>query len=282
MDMDSKENMNQTQEEPAPVKAQIVIKKGGQFFTEADATENVFDAQSLMKSAGLSADFISETMGELNAMTDALGLTDEELTGYKDGQVIKVQMNPNSYTITSRTNFKNERMGGIRSESATFGFFAPPHPRTLSVKLFYDIMLQADYLNKLSSLGKDVANSLTSVSGITNMGMQLMSTFKKFSGKEDIGKLYLDKLLGLTRILKGINTPPLVSFQYGSTAFEGYVKDVNVVYQRFNQVGEVTRAEVSMTIEESNIFSEKEGGSGAEAPLPSLSSDSKVMDNSPL
>ena len=199
-----KDGLGFSQEEPAAVKAQIVIKKGGQFFTEEEATANAFDASSLLKGAGLDDSFINDTLSELNSMTESMGLDDVNFTGYKDGQIIKVQMNPNSYTISSKTNFKNEKMGGIKSESGTFGVFVPPEPRSLNVKLFYDTMLQGEYLDKLKNAGEDISKSLTSATGLAGAATQLISVFKKFSGKEDLNKLYLDKLLGLTRVLKGI------------------------------------------------------------------------------
>lgn len=269
-----------TQEEAAPVKAQIKIVKGGHFLT-GEEQKSPLSGLSLsgMESLG---DLTDNVMAEFNELQQSIGLGDTDFTGYNNGEVIQVQLNPNSYTIKSKANFKSEKMGGIKTQEKTMGVFSPPAPKELSVELFYDTMLQSDYLDKLKEIGTSVANSLTSANGLTDMGTKLMSVYQKFTSKEDLNKLYLDKLLGLTRILKEIQTPALVCFQYGSTSFEGYVDNVSVEYKRFNKMGEVTRAQVRLSIKESNIFGAKEKAGGNEIKTPSLSSSSSVLENTPL
>ena len=266
-----------SQEEAAPVKAQIIIKKGGQFKESDDMMGN------MLSSLGLSSDDMGDLLAQHDDLMSAAGIDNENFTGYKDNEVIKVQMNPNSYTIKSKSNFKSESMGGLKPDNATFGTFTPAQPRNLSVKLFYDTMLQADYLDKVKDAGQGVVKALSSSTDFMSAGMGLMKVYQKFNGKEDLQKLYLEKLLCLTRVLQGINTPPLVCFNYGSVDFEGYVKDVIVEYKRFNKVGEVIRAEVTLSIEESNSYSDKEASSAkGGAKSPSISSGSKALPNSPI
>lgn len=283
MDFNSLKNglSNLTQEEAAPVKAQIKIVKGGHFLTGEEEQKSPLSGFSL-SDMGLPSDLMDNTIAEFNELQQSMGLGETDFTGYGNGEIIQVQLNPNSYTIQSKSNFKSEKMGGIKTQEKTIGVFSPPNPRELSVELFYDTMLQADYLDKLKEIGTSVANSLTSANGLMDMGTKLMSVYQKFTSKEDLNKLYLDKLLGLTRILKEIQTPALISFQYGSTAFEGYVDNVSVEYKRFNKMGEVTRAQVHLSIKESNIFGDKDKASGSETKMPTLGSSSSVLENIPL
>lgn len=269
-----------SQEEAAAVKAQIVIKKGGKF---TDSEERTGDLGSMLSDIGFSTDDMQDLMEEHKALMSATGLEAENFTGYQDNEVIKVQMNPNSYTIKSKTNFITQNMGGLKPDNATFGIFTPPEPRVLSVKLYYDTMLQADYLDKLKEAGSSVLKSLSGAKDFMSAGMGLMKAYQKFNGKEDLQKLYLEKILCLTRVLNQINTPPLISFEYGSISFEGYVKDVTVDYKRFNKMGEVVRAEVSLSIEESNSYGDKEKTSGSkEAKKPEIGSSSKALPNLPI
>lgn len=277
-----KESLSPFMEEAAAAKAKIVIVKGGTF---AEEEEDSMSPMSLLAQSGLPQEMLESTMADFQSMQENMGVDLGPIRGYMDKEEIKVQMNPNSYTIKSDSNFKSEKMGGTSSDTGTFGTFGPARPRMLSVKLFYDTMLQGDYLDKLKNSKDSIVSaftSLTSASGLMDAGLKLMNAYQKFNGKEDLNKLYLDKLLGLTRILKEISTPPLISFQYGSTTFEGYAKNVSVEYQRFNKVGEVIRAEVTLSVEESNQYGTKKEANTAGAQTPSIGSTSSVLPNQPI
>lgn len=266
-----------TSEEPAVVKAQIVIVKGGNFADNQSEEDDPFS--SMM--AGIDID--NEVMSQFNELTSALGIDDESFTGYKDGEVIKVQLNPNSYSIKSITNFRGGMMGGMKGKDNTANIFGPSKPRELSVELFYDTNLQADYLEKIKNTTSDIVKSLNSATSLMTAVTSSLSVYKKYNTKEDLNKLYLNKLMGLTRVLKGINTPPIISFKYGSTEFEGYAKEVSVKYERFNKEGEVTRATVFLSIKESNAFDKLNNSSSSqETGLPDISSISNVLSTDEL
>ena len=255
--------------EPAPIKAQITIKKGGQFAKSPVAYGNIADSVSSQLGA-LLGDEMDSVLAETNTAMAAMNLDNSVFTGYADNEVIQVQMNPTTYSIKSVSNYKSQNMGGLKPDNRTFGTFAPPTPRILSVKLVYDGMLQADYFDKLKAGGAEAFNVISSATSLMSLAKNAVTGYKKFGGAKDLQKLYLEKLLSLTKVLTVINTPPLIAFNYGSVTFEGYVKQVSVEYKKFNAMGEIMGAEVVVEIEESSQFAEAEAGQSANTSIPSI------------
>jgi len=230
--------------DPPIAKAYILIKKGGRF-SENQEGDSIDD---MISQLDLGAVEISQMKSELNSVMKSMGISGP-FSGFEDNEKIFVQLNPNSYTITSKTNFKSVNMGGIKNKDKGFGTYPPPLPRTLKVTFYYDSSIQEGILKKLNDSEDDVKKVL-SMNSLIDAGLGAVSLYKKFTGVEDLNKLYLDKIMALTKNLEETHTPPLISFNYGSTSFVGYTKDVNVSYKKFNYLGEVTRADVTMTIEE--------------------------------
>lgn len=243
-----------TSEEAAVTKATIVIEAGEE--EGASSSDMMSGLTSLM----------SEMLGEPQSVT------------YKTGETIKVQLNPKSYRIESQTNFHSEKMGGIENANHTFGVSLPPKPRTLSVTLFYDNMLQADYLEKLRDKIVGVTQTIQSVLSLTDGTKGMESLMMQMLESDDLNSLYLNKLLGLTTIQPKLNTPPLVSFCYGSTKFKGYVQHVSVEYQRFNKEGQVVRAQVNLKMEESTKPASAGSTTGGMSDSIGLQEDSQVLE----
>ena len=247
-----------TSEEAAVTKATIVIEAG----SEAGSSSSTSDMMSSLTSM----------------MSDMLGESSTQTVTYKTGETIKVQLNPKSYRIESHTNFNSEKMGGIENANTTFGVSLPPRPRTLSVTLFYDNMLQADYLEKLRDKIVGVTQTVQSVLSLTDGAKGMESLMMQMLESVDLNSLYLNKLLGLTTIQPNLNTPPLVSFCYGSTKFKGYVQHVSVEYQRFNKEGQVVRAQVNLKMEESTKPASAGSSVGSVGDSIGLQEESQVLE----
>lgn len=247
-----------TSEEAAVTKAMIVIEAGAE-----DGGAGTSDMMS----------------GLMSMMSDLLGESSTQAVTYKTGEIIKVQLNPKSYRIESHTNFNSEKMGGIENANTTFGVSLPPKPRTLSVTLFYDTMLQADYLEKLRDKIVSVTQTVQSVLSLTDGTKGMESLMMQMLESDDLNSLYLNKLLGLTTIQPNLNTPPLVSFCYGSTKFKGYVQHVSVEYQRFNKEGQVVRAQVNLKMEESTKPASAGNTAGGAGNSIGLQEESQVLEN---
>lgn len=252
--------------EAAATKAKIVIKKGGKFLTADEANDDM---------AGL---FDADIMSEVDSLLSTVGIG-KTLTGYTANQTITVLVNPQSFSIYSKSNFKPSQLGGPAPEEATYGTFEPTIPRTLDVTLFYDVTIGGDYFSKMGSVVSGVASAVTT-SGFSN---KLSGIASAVTGAitDDLQNKYLDELMSLTRVLQDINTPPLIAFDYGSIIFEGYATNVDVEYKRFDKSGKVIRAEVKLTIEEADPFQHTTTVLGAITD-PSISSVSDALDDSIL
>ncbi|MFI3174344.1 MAG: hypothetical protein R3Y53_03965 [Bacillota bacterium] len=278
---------NTTENAPAPVKAKIVIRKGGVFAPPPEEGDSVSDLTGSMNdllSDVFGADEANEVTAQASSVMSMIGSDDGVLEGYKDGEVIEVQMNPTSYSISSNSNFNAEAMGGAPPEGGKYGTFGAPKPKTLSVKLIYDIIIQKDYFDQLKQQGnavKDIGmsaiNLFTGDISMTDAMSSAGESFKAFDKEKDLQQKYLEKLLALTRILSKINTPPLIAFEYGSVVFEGYAKSVSVDYKKFSTAGEVLSAEVSLSMEEGNQFAESSKDTTEPQGLPSMDSISDAI-----
>ena len=244
--------------EPPIAKAYILIKKGGRFSQNQESSE----LDEMLSQVDISSEELNEFKSEVNSMLKTMGV-EGPFNGFEDNEKIFVQLNPRSYTISSRTNFKSQNMGGVKNKDKGFGTYPPPDPRTLKVTFYYDTSIQKSLIEKLNDADNEIKGVLNAKS-FADAGANALGLYKKFNGGEDLNKLYLDKIMALTQNLQETHTPPLISFNYGSTSFVGYTKEVNVDYKKFNNLGEVIRAEVTMTIEESKDDTEdsKESSGG--------------------
>lgn len=252
--------------EAAATKAKIIIKKGGKFLTADEANDDM---------AGL---FDSDILSEVDSLLSSVGIG-KTLTGYTTNDTIKVLVNPQSFMVHSKSNFKPSQLGGPAPEEATYGTFEPTIPRTLEVTLFYDVTLSGDYFSKFGSVVSGVASAVTS-SGFSNKVSGIASAITGIT-TDNLQSKYLDELMSLTRVLQDINTPPLIAFDYGSIIFEGYASSVDVEYKRFDKSGNVIRAEVKLTIEEADPFQHTTSVVSALTDT-SISSVSDALDDSIL
>lgn len=276
-----------TETTTVPAKAKIVIVKGGSFAQLEESSSLGMDSVNSAFGSLLDESDMAEIQKQSDAVTEALG--DSVFNGYKDNEVIEVQMNPTTYSIKSSATFKPKTQGGAVPDNGTFATFTPPEPKELSVRLLYDMSIEEDYFKKLSGYAKTAEEIFVSAKDLITGGMSTeglikfgTDTYDKFKTEKDLHSKYLEKLLCLTRILKGIYTPPLISFVYGSVTFEGYVKSVDVQYKKFSKVGEVSAAEVSLIILESNPYAESVDESKADATSfepPSLGNISEAVDD---
>lgn len=254
-------------QEPPIAKAYILIKKGGRFSQNQESSA-IDDMISQIK---MSPQELKEFKSEMKDMMKTMGV-DGPFSGFEDNEKIFVQLNPKDYTITSKTNFKSENMGGVKNKDKGFGTYPPPQPRTLNVTFYYDTSIQKSILEKMNDADSEIKGLLQSKS-LMDAGLNAVKVYKKFNGGEDLNKLYLDKIMALTQNLEETHTPALISFNYGSTSFVGYTQEVKINYKKFNNLGEVVRAEVSMTVEESK--DDTEGAAGSSGGI-SVSSSSGI------
>lgn len=240
------------------VKAKIVVKKGGLFPQESGSDSGGSSLDSMLgELGGATADLAG---GDLAAMTEQTNelmdgfLGTSEYAGFKTGEEFEVQLNPTTYKISSTSSFDNQKMGGVAPTSKTFGQATPPKPRSLSVTLFYDMEIKNDYFKTIGAAGTEAKSLISDATSLTTFIMSAAASAQKYLSTKDLQKLYLDRLLSLTKVLKDLNTPALVSFEYGSVVFEGYVKSVSVNYEKMGAQGEILSATVSLEMEEANPY----------------------------
>ena len=157
---------------------------------------------------------------------------------------ITVQLNPTSYTIKKNTNFSPKmNFGGKYNKN--YGAFQNTSPKTLNMTLLFDAFFEAEQKS-----GAKTSNTL-SFQTESIMGESSVLTAKQQYKAIDIQKVYIEKIMSLTSLSKDTLRPPLVTFQYGSIHFTGYVTSVDVTYKRFDKEGEPIRAEISLSMKES-------------------------------
>ncbi len=187
----------------------------------------------------------------------------EDGEGFYEDEFIKVQFNPTSYSIKSRSNVDAKNIGA--SDGADkYGEFSPD-PRELSVTLFYDSIVQMDFLEKSKNIFNDVKSVIMKGGGVVETAMGLIEVVDKYPAEQDLNEMYLDRLSRLGTVMEMPPRLPWIAFIYGSTEFRGFVNDLSIKYKRFNKQGEVIRAEVSLSIKEVAEFAE-ESSSPAAAP----------------
>lgn len=220
----------------------------------------------------------------LNACTVHRGGNLESVS-YKEGQIIPAQFNPTEYSIRISTKYEPEK-GGISQDSDTFGNFRPPEPARLSVKLIYDSVIQMDYLDKMKGMAEYGIKTLDSMTinleGFRGASKDFLNAYSKYDDKDDLNSSYIESILNLARLTSETGRPPLISFLYGSTNFVGYLESVDVNFKRFNKLGEVIRAEISIDINEAmeGINASNEMSIGKSNILGLSSND--ITENEPL
>lgn len=163
---------------------------------------------------------------------------------WKTNDIITVQLNPTSYTIKKDTNF-NPKINFGGKYNKNYGAFQNTSPRTLNVTLLFDAFFELEQKSATKT------NNTLSFQTESIMGESSIMTAKQDSKAIDIQKMYIEKIMSLTSLSKDTLRPPLVTFQYGSIHFTGYVTSVDVSYKRFDKEGEPIRAEIALSMKES-------------------------------
>ena len=176
---------------------------------------------------------------------------DAEIEDASSGSVIQwktndkfvVQFNPVSYNIKKTTEFQPK--GNFNGQySANYGEFQNNSPKTLHMTLLFDAFFAVEQ--------KSGAKTTATLSFQTEsiMGESSTMTAKAETKAIDLQKVYIEKLLSLTSCAKKTSRPPLITFQYGSVAFTGYMESVDVQYKRFDKEGQPIRAEAALSMKE--------------------------------
>lgn len=150
---------------------------------------------------------------------------------FKAGDRLDVQFNPEEYSVSRQMQGASKTKGSGKEKEDTPYDFKTPEPKSLQVKLYFDGSLQG-YLEA----AKDRFEK-----SMTEYG-------KKYNSKQDVNKLYVNKLFALLERGTKSGQPPRIVFVWGSTSFKGYASSLQVHYKRFNANGEPTRAEIDLSI----------------------------------
>lgn len=163
---------------------------------------------------------------------------------WKQNDIITVQFNPTQYNMKKSSHFQPKANFEGKYDNS-YGAFQNESPRTLSMTLLFDAFFESEQ--------KSGAKTSTMLSFQTEniMGESNMMRAKKEDKAIDLQKTYIEKIMSLASISKDTLRPPLITFQYGSIRFTGYMETVDVTYKRFDREGEPIRAEISLSMKES-------------------------------
>jgi len=128
------------------------------------------------------------------------------------GGEIPFAFNPTEYSINRTNGFKGDPKPGIDRPNVDF---TGGSPQELTVEMFLDDL----------GSGKGVDGHLQ----LLYDAMKVNEKFKK-PGKKNSGR------------------PPSVTFEWGPTSFEGFIKSIAVQHARFSAAGATTRATVKLAI----------------------------------
>ena len=158
---------------------------------------------------------------------------------FKENDTIEVQFNPNEYSVSLSSGYKkrsrksdSEDKKDSKEQPKNVAFFYN-EPIQLSVNLFFDTQMRG-YLDAMKDNFKETTDRYE----------------KKYEDKKNVNSIYLLKLMALTCAEKTSKKQPRVKFCWGTTAFKGYVTNVDISYKRFDTEGVPTRAEVSLKMTE--------------------------------
>ena len=104
----------------------------------------------------------------------------------------------------------------------------------------------------------------------------LSDTLTKFHTDGDLGDGCLLKFHGLPRQTTETKKPPLLCFFFGSTSFIGYASALTIQCTRFDKLGKILRAEISLQMEEA-----KYDPAQASYKLPEKKTEWTSSDNPP-
>ncbi len=163
---------------------------------------------------------------------------------WKQNDKIIVQFNPTHYNIKKNSHFQPKANFEGKYDKS-YGTFQNESPKTLNMTLFFDAFFESEQ--------KSGAKTSTTLSFQTEniMGESSMMSAKKDDKAIDLQKTYIEKIISLASVSKDTLRPPLITFQYGSIHFTGYMEAVDVTYKRFDREGEPIRAEISLSMKES-------------------------------
>jgi hypothetical protein len=128
------------------------------------------------------------------------------------GTAIPFAFNPTEYSINRANGFKGDPKPGIDRPEVDF---TGGSPQELSVEMFLDDL----------GSGKGVDGHLQALYDAMQVNTKFSKPKKKNSGR-----------------------PPKVTFEWGQTVFEGFIKTLAVKHIRFSPSGATTRATVTLTI----------------------------------
>lgn len=147
---------------------------------------------------------------------------------YTKDEKLPLQFNPTEFSLSVHSNLDLET-----NDLVTGNNMVPKlkdrQPNALSVKLLYDAAVEMHSIAKSAAL----ADNLT-----------------KFHTAGDLGDGCLLKFHGLPRQTTETKKPPLLCFFFGSTSFIGYASALTIQCTRFDKLGKILRAEISLQMEE--------------------------------
>lgn len=132
------------------------------------------------------------------------------------GGPIPFAFNPTEYSITRTNGFKGEPKPGIDRPEVDF---TGGSPQELSVEMFLDDL----------GSGKGVDGHLQQLYDAMQVDKKFAKAKKKNSGR-----------------------PPKVTFEWGPTKFQGFIKSLSIQHARFSSTGVTTRATVKLAIIQSD------------------------------
>lgn len=160
---------------------------------------------------------------------------------YEKNEKIAVQFNPTEFSLSANSNLLPET-DEVVTGGKTLPKLKEKSPNSLSVKFLYDAAID---------LGSVVRGSAPD------------AALTKFRTAGDLGDTCLQKFRGLARQTNETGRPPLLCFFFGSTSFVGYVSSLTIQCTRFDKLGKILRAEISLQMEEA-----KKGDALPEYKLP--------------
>lgn len=200
---------------------------------EANALESLLEQESVPQKAY----FLLEEDAEIEDISTG------NIIQWKAKDKFVVQLNPTSYNIRKSTEFQPK--GDFNGQyTANYGEFQNNSPKTLHMTLLFDAFFALEQKSGAKTTST-LSFQTESITGESNT-----MTAKQESRAIDLQKVYIEKILSLTNCAKKTSRPPLVTFQYGSVSFTGYMEFVDVQYKRFDKEGEPIRVEVTLSMKE--------------------------------
>jgi nucleoid-associated protein YgaU len=162
-------------------------------------------------------------------------LTNVSTYDAEDAKPVEVLFNPTEYSVTTNMNYAAIDVPGLRMPLLQF---VRGESRVMSVELFLDYS-DRDQTGK-TGIGKEIVSA--ALEAVTGSGLPQSQTDTRLETQLAILRKYVT-------IDKELHAPPIVKFSWGDGRdFTGVVTEFSETFLMFNEMGDVIRARVKLSI----------------------------------